>query len=57
MGEGTTTITATSRDGNKTATCKITVSDGTVKLQKNIKLSSSTEILKKGEQKDNICNI
>ena len=50
VGEGTTTITATSRDGNKTATCKITVSDGTVKLQ-NIKLSSSTEILKKGEQK------
>ena len=50
VGEGITTITATSRDGNKTATCKITVSDGTVKLQ-NIKLSSSTEILKKGEQK------
>ena len=50
IGEGTATVTATSRDGGKTASCKVTVTSGTVKLQ-SIKISSSTEILTKGEGK------
>ena len=50
IGEGTATVTATSRDGGKTASCKVTVTSGTVKLQ-SIQISSSTEILTKGEGK------
>ena len=50
IGEGTATVTAVSRDGGKTASCKVTVTSGTVKLQ-SIKISSSTEILTKGEGK------
>ena len=50
IGEGTATVTATSRDGGKTASCKVTVTSGIVKLQ-SIQISSSTEILTKGEGK------
>ena len=50
IGEGTATVTATSRDGGKTASCKVTVTSGTVKLQ-SIQISSSTEILTKEEGK------
>ena len=50
IGNGTATITATSRDGGKTATCTITVGNGTVSLQK-LTLNSSVEILTKGSSK------
>ena len=48
VGKGTATITATSRDGNKTASCQVTVEDGTVKLT-SLTLKSNMEILTKGE--------
>ncbi|MCI8444437.1 MAG: hypothetical protein HFJ37_04685, partial [Clostridia bacterium] len=48
IGAGTATITATSRDGGKTATCQVTVTDGTVRLQK-LTLKSNLEILTKGK--------
>ena len=50
IGNGTATITATSRDGGKTATCTVTVGNGTVSLQK-LTLNSSMEILTKGSSK------
>ena len=51
VGNGTATITATSRDGGKTATCKVTVGNGTtVKLEK-LTLNSTMEILTKGSSK------
>ena len=48
VGKGTAIITATSRDGNKTASCQVTVEDGTVKLT-SLTLKSNMEILTKGE--------
>ena len=51
VGNGTATITAKSRDGGKTATCKVTVGNGTtVKLEK-LTLNSTMEILTKGSSK------
>ena len=51
VGKGTATITAKSRDGGKTATCKVTVGNGTtVKLEK-LTLNSTMEILTKGSSK------
>ena len=50
IGNGTAIITATSRDGGKTATCTVTVGNGTVSLQK-LTLNSSMEILTKGSSK------
>ena len=50
VGAGTATITAKSRDGGKTASCTVTVTDGTIKVQ-SISLKSTTEILTKGSTK------
>ena len=50
VGAGTATITAKSRDGGKTASCTVTVTDGTIKVQ-SISLKSTTEILTKGSAK------
>ena len=50
VGVGTATITAKSRDGGKTASCTVTVTDGTIKVQ-SISLKSTTEILTKGSTK------
>ena len=50
VGAGTATLTAKSRDGGKTASCTVTVTDGTVKVQ-SISLKSTTEILTKGSTK------
>ena len=49
VGKGTATITATSRDGGKKATCEVTVTDGTVELQ-SLTLKSDMEILTKGSK-------
>ena len=50
VGNGTATITAKSRDGGKTATCKVTVGSGTVSLEK-LTLKNNMEILTKGSTK------
>ncbi len=50
VGNGTATITAKAADGGKTATCQVTVTDGTVALQ-SLSLKSNMEILTKGNRK------
>ena len=49
IGRGTVMLTATSRDGGKTATCEVTVTDPNYKELKSIKMNQETVILKKGE--------
>ncbi len=49
VGKGTAILTATSRDGNKTATCEVTVTDGTVALD-SISLKTTKLEMKKGEK-------
>ena len=46
--KGTTTITATTKDGGKKATCRITVTNPVVKV-KSVKLNKKTASVKKGK--------
>ena len=46
---GTTTITVTTKDGNKKATCKVTVTNPVVKV-KSVKLNKKSASVKKGKK-------
>ena len=49
VGNGTATITAKSRDGGKTATCKVTVGNGTISLE-SLSLKTTNLTMNKGEK-------
>lgn len=50
IGEGTATITATTQDGNKTATCTVEVKENTIIPVTEIQLKVSKDIIKIGEK-------